>query len=50
VIAMDTILVVNAGSNAVAKSIVQRGLKVAGMDASRLDSFIASLRDARRQI
>jgi hypothetical protein len=50
VIAMDTILVVNAGSNAVAKSIAQRGLKVAGMDASRLDSFVASLRDARRQI
>jgi hypothetical protein len=50
VIAMDTILVVNTGSNAEAKSIARRGLKVAGMDASQLDSFIASLRDVRRQI
>jgi hypothetical protein len=47
---MDPILVVNAGSNAAAKSIAQRGLKVARMDASRLDSFIASRRDVRRQI
>jgi hypothetical protein len=37
-------------SHAAAKSIAQRGFKVANEQPSRLDSFVASLRDVRRQI
>ena len=37
-------------SHAAAKSIAQRGFKVAYEQPSRLDGFIASLRDVRRQI
>src|SRR5215472_17788695 len=36
-------------SHAAAKSIAQRGFKVADERPSRLDYFIASLRDVRRQ-
>ena len=37
-------------SHAAAKSIAQRGFKVANEQPSQLDGFIASLRDVRRQI
>jgi uncharacterized protein len=37
-------------SHAAAKSIAQRGFKAADASSSRLDGFIASLRDVRRQI
>jgi hypothetical protein len=37
-------------SHVTAKSIAQRGFKAANGQPSRLDSFIASLRDVRRQI
>ena len=37
-------------SHAAAKSIAQRGFKVADQRPSRLDRFVASLRDVRRQI
>jgi phage head maturation protease len=37
-------------SHAAAKAIAQRGFKVADEQPSRLDSFIASLREFRRQI
>jgi hypothetical protein len=37
-------------SHAAAKSIAQRGFKVVNEQPPRLDSFIASLRDVRRQI
>jgi hypothetical protein len=37
-------------SHAAAKSIARRGFKAASEHPSRLESFIASLRDVRRQI
>jgi hypothetical protein len=37
-------------SHAAVKSIAQRGFKATNDQPSRLDGFIASLRDARRQI
>jgi uncharacterized protein len=37
-------------SHAAAKSIAQRGFKMTNEQPSRLDSFVASLRDVRRQI
>jgi uncharacterized protein len=37
-------------SHAAAKSIAQRGFKVVNEQPSRLDGFVASLRDVRRQI
>jgi hypothetical protein len=37
-------------SRAAAKSIAQRGFKMTNEQPSRLDSFVASLRDVRRQI
>jgi len=37
-------------SDAAAKSISQRGFKLTNEQPSRLDGFIASLRDVRRQI
>jgi len=37
-------------SRAAAKSIARRGFKVANEQPSRLDSFVASLRDVRRRI
>jgi Escherichia/Staphylococcus phage prohead protease len=37
-------------SRAAAKSIAQRGFKAADASSSRLDRFVASLRDVRRQI